>query len=339
MAIQGRTIPHDVLETYRFASVRLREEGVAVSIIALAFGVRDTSVYRWLSNGRRKGLESLKSTKAVGPPPLLSPEQFQMLLVWLRQPATKFGYATDLWSGPRIRHLLKHRCGVKYHPKHMPRLLRRLGLVIKFPERRALEQDPEKVREWKETRLPAIMAEAKRRHALVFYADESLISLIPYVGRTWTFPDMQPIVKVSGKRGQHVGVTGAVNANGKVCFEMTADGERFTSKVFLRFVRKLRKMHSRRAIFLIVDGAKVHTANCVKKFLSDNHRLRLEILPAYSPEWNPSEKVWRHVKCKSRNGSQAKDKAQLRQETRAALRRLQNDPSRIHAFFAQKKSL
>jgi len=179
----------------------------------------------------------------------------------------------------------------------------------------------------------------KKNDECGFYADESLISLIPYVGRTWTFPDMQPIVKVSGKRGQHVGVTGAVNASGKVCFEMTADGERFTAKVFLRFVRKLRKTHSRHAIFLIVDGAKVHTANCVKKFLSANHWLRLEILPAYSPEWNPSEKAWGYVKCKSRNGSQAKDKAQLRQETRAALRKLRNDPSRIQTFFCAKKPL
>ncbi len=334
MTIQGRTIPHDVLETYRFTSVRLREEGVDVSVMARVFGVRNTSVYRWLANRQHKGLDSLKSTKAVGPPPALSQKQFQKLLVWLRQPASELGYATDLWSGPRIRHLLKHRFGVNYHPKHMPRLLRRLGLVIKFPERRALEQDPDKIQEWKETRLPAIMADAKKRRALVFYADESLISLIPYVGRTWTFPDMQPIVKVSGKRGQHVGVTGAVNATGKVCFEMTADGERFTAKVFLRFVRKLRQTHSRCAIVLIVDGAKVHTANCVKKYLSANRWLRLETLPAYSPEWNPSEKAWCYVKCKSRNGSQAKNKAQLRQETRAALRKLKNDPSRIKSFFA-----
>lgn len=339
MSTQGHTIPHDVLETYRFAAVRLRKEGVVASVIAKAFGIRDTSVYRWLSNRQRKGLNSLKSTKAVGPPPSLLPEQFQKLLVWLRQPASTLGYATDLWSGPRIRHLLKHRCGVNYHPKHMPRLLRRLGLVIKFPERRALEQDPAKIREWKETRLPAIMANAKKRRALVFYADESLISLIPYVGRTWTFPDMQPIVKVSGKRGQHVGVTGAVNATGKVCFEMTSDDERFTAKVFLRFVRKLHKTHSCRAIILIVDGATVHTANCVKKFIADNRWLRMEILPAYSPEWNPSEKVWGYVKCKSRNGSQAKDKAQLRQETRLALRKLRNDPSRIKTFFCAKKSL
>ena len=338
MTTHGHTIPHDVLETYRFASIRLRKEGVDVPVIARAFGVRDTSVYRWLARKERDGLDSLKSRKAVGPPPSLSERQFRQLLVWLRQPASKLGYATDLWSGPRIRHLLKHRGGVVYHPKHMPRLLRRLGLVMKFPERRALEQDPKKVREWKETRLPAILEDVKKGHRWLFYADESLISLIPYVGRTWTFPDMNPIAKVSGKRGQHVGVTGAVNSAGKVCFEMTADDERFTAKVFLRFVRKLRRDHSRRPITLIVDGAKVHQAKCVEEFLAENRWLRLEILPAYSPEFNPSEKAWGFVKCKARNGSQAKDKIQLRQETKAVLRTLKRNPARIQSFFCTRKS-
>ena len=63
----------------------------------------------------------------------------------------------------------------------MPRFLRRLGLVRKFPERRALEQDPEEVRLWKEERLPEILADAKKRRALPFYADEAVISLIPNI--------------------------------------------------------------------------------------------------------------------------------------------------------------
>ncbi len=32
--------------------------------------------------------------------------------------------------------------------------------------------------------------------------DESIISLIPYVGKTWALPNKKPIVRVSGKRGQ-----------------------------------------------------------------------------------------------------------------------------------------
>ena len=109
----------------------------------------------------------------------MSAEQFRELLRLLRRPATRLGYATDLWSGPRVRHLIQHRLGLTYHPKPRPRLLRRLGLEVKFPERRALEQDAKEVQRWKKVRLPEILKDAQKRRAWVFYADESLGSLIP----------------------------------------------------------------------------------------------------------------------------------------------------------------
>jgi len=180
----GRNIPHDVLEHFRFAALSLRGKGVAALDIAASFGVHPQTIYNWTSKAKRNGLTSLRATKTTGAPPALTKAQFETLIAALRKPAKELGYATDLWSGPRVRHFLKNRLGVVYHPKYMARFLRRLGLAMRFPERRALEQDPEAVRQWKEERLPEILADARKRRALVFYADESLISLIPNVGRT-----------------------------------------------------------------------------------------------------------------------------------------------------------
>ena len=146
----GRTIPHNVLERFRFAALTLRQKGVPAADIAASFGVLPQTIYNWTSKAKRCGRDSLRATKATGSPPALSQKQFQTLVAALRRPATELGYVTDLWSGPRVRHFLKHRLGVVYHPKYMPRFLRRLGLILRFPERRALEQDPEAVREWKE---------------------------------------------------------------------------------------------------------------------------------------------------------------------------------------------
>lgn len=330
----GRALPHDVLEAYRFAAVNLRKDQVEVKVIAKSFGLTPQAVYAWLRKARRRGVRSLKSTKAPGPEPQLSKKQFSELLKLLRKPATKLGYSTDLWSGPRVRHLIKHRFGVEYHPKHMPRFLRRLGLTIKFPERRALEQDPKELRRWKKKRLPEILEEAKRRRALVFYADESLVSLIPYVGKTWAFPKAKPVARVSGKRGQHVGITGAVNAQGRVCFEMTREKERFTAKTFLRFVRKLRRENSSRPLVLIVDGAPIHKAKIVKAFEKEQKSwFKLEIQPAYSPETNPTEKCWGFVKTKKMSGSTARDKVELRKEATNAVKALKKDRRRVASFF------
>jgi transposase len=334
MKHDGRSLTHDVLESYRFAAIKLRKSGVGIAVIAKSFGVTAKAVYEWLAKERQFGKNSLRASKACGPAPLLSERQFEKLTDLLKNPASEFGYSTDLWSGPRIRHFIKHQFGVEYHAKHMPRLLRRIGLVIKFPERRALEQDPIEVRRWKQKRLPEILDYARKKRALVFYADESLISLIPYVGKTWTFPDQKPIVRVSGKRGQHVGVTAAVNQQGRMCFELTKDNERFTARVFLRFLRKMRKEFPSRHLVLIVDGASTHTAKIVNEFATEAKKwLRLEILPAYSSELNPTEKNWRFTKTKLLNGSAATDKTELRKGVIKSMRRTKKDLKRVASFF------
>lgn len=279
-------------------------------------------------------LRDLKSSKATGREPALSEEQFSELLRAIRRPATKLGYPTDLWSGPRLRNFIKREFNIDYHRKHMPRLLRRLGLNFKFPERRALELDPKAVRDWKRIRLPESLRFTKKKKALLFYGDESLVSLIPYVGRTWAFPEAKPIVRVSGKRGVHIGITAAVNAQGRMSFEMTRENEMFTAKVFLRFIRKLRREYPTRFIVLIVDGASTHTANIVKNYAKENNKsFRLEILPAYSPELNPTEKSWGFLKSKNMNGSHARNKSELQVEVNGHMKKMRKDKKRITTFF------
>jgi transposase len=216
----------------------------------------------------------------------------------------------------------------------MPRLMKNLGLELKFPERRALEQDPKALREWKNKRFPEILKIAKKKRALLFYADESIISLIPYVGKTWALPNKKPIVRVSGTRGQNIGITAAINQQGRLCFELTKDKERFTSKIFIRFLKKLMKQFSDRFIILIVDGAPTHTANLVEQFEQENKKfLQIEILPAYSPELNPTEKCWRFLKTKKLDGSMATNKEELRDKTKKHMRGIKKDKDRMSSFF------
>lgn len=334
MKKDGRSISHEALETCRFAAIKLHKANVHVEVIADSMGVTRQAVYRWLRTCRSCGEKALKSSKATGSEMQMTEEQINTLKKLLRKPATQLGYSTDLWSGPRVRHLIGEQFGVKYHKKHMPRLMKSLGFMLKFPERRALEQDPVAVKQWKKERLPEIIKSSSKQRSLLFYADESLVSLIPYIGKTWTLPDRQPIVRVSGRRGQHVGVTAAVNQQGRMCFELTKESETFTAGVFIRFLKKMRCEFPGRFITIIVDGAAVHKAKVVREFQASNASwLRLEILPAYSPELNPTEKSWRFLKTKKLSGSVAKDRLELRKGTIKALRQIKKDKSRVASFF------
>lgn len=49
MKNDGRSISHEVLETYRFAAIKLKKSGVAISIISNSFNVTERAVYRRLS--------------------------------------------------------------------------------------------------------------------------------------------------------------------------------------------------------------------------------------------------------------------------------------------------
>jgi len=334
MPKDGRSLPHEVLETYRIAAIRLRKKGVQINVIASSFKLRREVVSRWISSAKKFGIRYLQSRKSAGAQPRLTQDRFNELIRILKKPASTVGYETDLWSGVRVRHYIKKRWEITYHPKHMARFLRRLGLVMKFPERRALEQDPIELRKWKKKRYPEILKLAKAKQALLFYADEALISLIPYIGKTWTFPNVKPIVRVSGKRGKHIGITGAVNAQGRFCFELTKDEERFTSVVFRRFIGKLHREFPKRFIVLIVDGAPTHTAKAIAGYAQKNCSwLKIEILPAYSPELNPSEECWNYIKTKRRNGSMAMNKEMLRNETIIAAQYLKKDKDKVISFF------
>lgn len=334
MSWDGRKLSHEVLESSRFTALELRKRGIPVSVIAASVRVGFRTVYKWFKQYDSGGKAALRSTKSLGRSPSLRAEHFEELKRILRHPARRYGYSTDLWSGPRLRHLVESRFGIKYHRKHIPRLMRRLGVVLKFPERRALEQDDREVRKWKRNRLPKIIEYAKKKRGLVFYADEAVVNLIPYVGKTWSFPECKPVVKVSGKRGQHIGISAAVNKQGRICFELTREHERFTAKTFIRFVKKIRKEFPSRHITLIVDGAPIHKAKIVKRFEAESSWLKIEILPAYSPELNPSEKPWRYLKTKKLNASAIADKKQLRKNTSRVFRALKKDPDTVASFFA-----
>ena len=66
------------------------------------------------------------------------------------------GFATDLWTCPRVRRLIKDRFGVRYHVDSLPRVLRSLGFSPQKPERRASERDEERIRHWVRHEWPRI---------------------------------------------------------------------------------------------------------------------------------------------------------------------------------------
>jgi transposase len=114
------------LERRRQRAVALKEQGVRPTQIARQLGTTLRSVERWLRAHQEAGLEGLKAKPSPGRPPKLTPAQRQDLVQCLLQGASAHGFATDLWSCPRVAELIRCRYGVRYHVDSIPHVLRAL---------------------------------------------------------------------------------------------------------------------------------------------------------------------------------------------------------------------
>ena len=71
---------------------------------------------------------------------------------------------------------------------------------------------------------------------------------------------------------------------------------KFNGITYVKFLSQLLQ-HFSGPIMLIEDGAPYHNARVVKAFQEEHvHRLTLHRLPAFSPEKNPIEKLWKNTK-------------------------------------------
>ena len=68
-------------------------------------------------------------------------------------------------------------------------------------------------------------------------------------------------------------------------------------------------------------------------FIDEQTRLHVFHLPSYSPDWNPDEKVWNHLKHQELKSHQAKTKDQLKTLSRKKLRAMSRNPSLMRGIF------
>jgi transposase len=254
----GKRIPRRSLEDTRLLVVSAIENGMRPDEAARIFEVGRSTVFGWLKAKREQGPAALKVRKAPGAAPKLSEEQTTALWKMIvgkdpRQLELDFA----LWSRDLIRQLIHREFGVEFTPQGVGLLLRRMGLSPQRPLVRAYEQDPDRVRRWKQEQYPAIHAEAMSTGASILFADEASVRTDYHAGTTWAPIGCTPVVHGTGNRTS-INMISAVSPRGKLHFSIV-DGNT-NSATFIDFCKKLLTDIPGR-IFLIVDGHSAQSDN------------------------------------------------------------------------------
>jgi transposase len=240
-----------------------------------------------------------------------------------------------LWTRQAIAVLIYRQYKIRLSRNSVGRLLAQLGITPQKPLWRAYQQDPERVRQWIQEEYPEIARRAKQVGAEIWFGDESGLRSDYHAGTTWGVKGRTPVVRTTGAR-YRLNLLSAVNRRGDMRFMI--EKTKLNAEIVCHFLERLME-GSPRAIFLILDGHPMHKSGKVTtKVRSYEGRLRLYLLPPYSPELNPSEEVWREVKSHRVGRAGVFSFADMKLEARSAMHHLAHRPDKIRAFFHTKST-
>jgi len=329
--MDGRKLDHRTREQIRIRAVQSVLDGESPEVVVKALGFHRSRIYDWLSAYREGGMEALRTKPIPGRPRKLDGKQMKKIyeLVTSKNPLQlRFEFA--LWTREMVRELIRREFGVGLSVVSVGRLLRTLGLSPQKPLRRAYQQNPEAVETWKQEEYPEIKRLAKQEGAEIYFGDEASVRSDYHSGTTWAPKGQTPIVRSTGARFS-VNLISAISAKGSMRF-MTVPG-RLKAPQFIEFLRRLLHGADRR-VFLIIDRHPVHRSAAVRKFVeSTKGRLRIFFLPSYSPDLNPDELVWNHLKHHKVGKAMVTGPDQFHRTIQSALRSLQRLPRIVASFF------
>jgi transposase len=140
--------------------------------------------------------------------------------------------------------------------------------------------------------IPGDQKKAAACRGAVVFEDEASFWLDGTLHQTWSRVGVQPRVDTYGAR-KTAHVYGAIALHdARFTYQFVPV---FNGHTFHEFLRLLVRRYHGRKVFLVIDNAPCHWLDEPGRcWLHDNrHRIELHRLPPYSPEFNPTEGVWK----------------------------------------------
>ncbi len=170
------------------------------------------------------------------------------------------------------------------------------------------------------------LAEAKKgalaEGRTIMFVDQSGFYLLPTVVRTYAPVGQTPILNEKLTR-DHLSAMSGITLEGKLL--MLEQERAFKGEDVVGFLKHaLGQIPGK--LLIVWDGSPIHRSKAVKEFLEGGaaERIRLEQLPAYAPEINPDEGIWKHLKYTEMKNLCCQSLAELRVELRKAKERLRH---------------
>jgi transposase len=220
----------------------------------------------------------------------------------LKQPPSAYGLPKEFWDIPTLKTYIKAEFGIVYESVQSYHfILKFSNLSFKYPDKYDLNRNEDKIL----TRIREIKKEIKPFLKdpgwEVFTSDETRIILEALTRRAWLQKGKRTVIKVKRSK-EYQNYLGFLNQKSFKChvYQLAWQNQDEIIKAFKDFLGK----YPGKKICIIWDNATFHRGIKIKQELARGgllERVHLINLPAYAPDFNPIEHVWKWIKDKISN--------------------------------------
>src|SRR4051812_7468059 len=274
----------------RLSAVLWSDDGRSREEVADLLGVSTRQVGQWLRIFRNKGLDQLCTLHYQGDPGRLGPAQVKRL----KQEIAKGVFH----NAEQVRTWVEATFGVAYSISGIKGLLRRAGAsyhkVSGFFWKADVEEQKRFVRKYRRHKREA--GPGTRRY---FVDACHPVWGVDLLYSCWLLVGQRVYVGVGNGR-KRLNILGAYCPDDHDYVDLRLTRENVTGEQFVRLLEALRARHPDTARFILyLDNARYYGKPCVKAWLAAHREFRLVPVPAYSPNLNLIERLWKFLRRKA----------------------------------------
>jgi hypothetical protein len=176
-------------------------------------------------------------------------------------------------------------------------------------------------------------------HLILLCGDSAEVSLLPTITRCWTRIGQQRCIPTPGVKATKQWDWGVVNVvTGESLHLLHPRRNNVGIRRLLAAIARFYDLghHPQRRVILWLDNDKAHKAQVVERLVSKHHhQIQIVWLPPYSPELNPQEDIWQHMRRRVTHNYYFEHMVKLQLAVREFHHELQNDPERVLSLISK----
>jgi transposase len=290
----------------RMSVLCLVELGYPREDVSLQSGISTKSVKRIIQLYNRSGLDGIRKLHYRGPKSRIEPYRSSIESSFTVQPPR-----TSNEAAARIEELT----GIKLSPGRALAFMKRIGMKCLKMGHIPAKADSDKQRAFYEETLKPLIEGAKAGACHLFYMDAAHFTLCPFVCMVWCFARV--FLKATAGRNR-INVLGAINATTHQ-LETVVNTTYITASEVVELLQSLAVKYAGLPIHVVLDNARYqHCALVIEQAKTLN--IQLVFLPAYSPNLNIIERLWKYLRENILHGKYYADAKLFHEAVRGGVR-------------------